>query len=173
VSIDTAPVPTTAADTSIGFEASIAPLMQPLLAYFARRVLPREESADCLSETLVVLWRKRASLPSTENELHAFAFGVAKGVLANHARGRVRQSALGNRVRDEVRVSAPSVVDDDVRDALDALATKDRELVQLIVWDGFGVAEAGALLGIRPGAARTRYSRAKEKLRASLAAPND
>ena len=168
-----ATVPTTAGDTSTGFEASIAPLMQPLLAYFARRVLPRDESADCLSETLIVLWRKRASLPSTENELRAFAFGVAKGVLANHVRGRVRQTALGDRVRDEVRVSAPSVVDTDVRDSLAALAPKDRELVQLIVWDGFGVAEAGALLGIRPGAARTRYSRAKEKLRVTLAETND
>jgi len=155
------------------FETSIAPLMQPLLAYFARRVLPREESADCLSETLVVLWRKRDTLPTAADELRAYAFGIAKGVLANHVRGRVRQGALADRVRNEVRVSAPSVVDDEVQLALGALAPKDRELVQLIVWDGFGVAEAGALLGIRPGAARTRYSRAKEKLRVQLASPND
>ena len=168
MSVDTAPLAVTN-----GFEASIAPLMQPLLTYFARRVLPRDESADCLSETLVVLWRKRDRLPATDGELRAFAFGVAKGVLANHVRGRVRQGALGDRVRDEVRVAAPSVVDDDVREALASLNARDRELVQLIVWDGFGVAEAGALLGIRPGAARTRYSRAKEKLRVLLAAPND
>lgn len=164
MSVETAPLPVTT-----GFEASIAPLMQPLLAYFARRVEPREESADCLSETLVVLWRRRESLPASPDELRAFAFGVAKGVLANHVRGRIRQGALGDRVRDEVRVSAPSVVDEAVADALHSLREKDRELVQLIVWDGFGVAEAGALLGVRAGAARTRYARAKERLRVILA----
>jgi len=164
MSVETAPLPVTT-----GFEASIAPLMQPLLAYFTRRVEPREESADCLSETLVVLWRRRDALPASADELRAFAFGVAKGVLANHVRGRIRQGALGDRVRDEVRVSAPSVVDESVMDALRSLPAKDRELVQLIVWDGFGVAEAGSLLGIRAGAARTRYARAKERLRVILA----
>ena len=155
-----------------GFEASISPLLQPLLAYFVRRVQPREESADCLSETLVVLWRRRADLPIDPVELRAFAFGVAKGVLANHVRGRIRQSALGDRVRDEVHASAQPGADGSVAEALQALPQRDRELVTLIVWDGFGVAEAGALLGIRPGAARSRYARAKERLRVILETPD-
>ncbi|WP_443192734.1 sigma factor-like helix-turn-helix DNA-binding protein [Paenarthrobacter sp. AB444] len=37
------------------------------------------------------------------------------------------------------------------------LRPKDRELVMLIVWDGFGEAETGALLGLSPTASRTRY----------------
>ncbi|WP_374100546.1 sigma factor-like helix-turn-helix DNA-binding protein [Pseudarthrobacter sp. PvP004] len=37
------------------------------------------------------------------------------------------------------------------------------------LWDGFGVAEAGALLGLSATAARTRYSRARKHLRASMA----
>jgi RNA polymerase sigma-70 factor (ECF subfamily) len=165
VSVETAPV---VVKPHAGFEASIVPLLKPLLAYFVRRVQPREESADCLSETLVVLWRRRADLPIDPVELRAFAFGVAKGVLANHVRGRVRQSALGDRVRDEVRVSGQPSAEESAVEALQALPEKDRELVTLIVWDGFGVAEAGALLGIRPGAARSRYARAKERLRVIL-----
>jgi DNA-directed RNA polymerase specialized sigma24 family protein len=41
-------------------------------------------------------------------------------------------------------------------------------LLVLIVWDGFGVAEAGALLGLSATAVRTRYSRARKHLRAII-----
>ena len=43
MTVETAPVAVTT-----GFEASIAPLMQPLLAYFARRVEPPAEASDCI-----------------------------------------------------------------------------------------------------------------------------
>jgi hypothetical protein len=35
-------------------------------------------------------------------------------------------------------------------------------------FDGFGVAEAGALLGLKPATARTRYARAKFQLKRHL-----
>ena len=154
------------------FEAAVVPLMPALLAYFARRVLPVDDAADCLSETMIVLWRQRATLPASEGARRGWAFGIAKRVLANQRRGRIRQMALADRVRAEVRAAMPdsgAAADGDaVSVALDSLPERDRELVRLIVWDGFGVAEAGALLGIRAGAARTRYSRAKQRLRELL-----
>lgn len=162
------------ADRETGeFEAAVVPLMPPLLAYFARRVLPVDDAADCLSETMIVLWRQRATLPASEGARRGWAFGIAKRVLANQRRGRIRQMALADRVRAEVRAAMPDSSaaagdDDAVSVALDSLPERDRELVRLIVWDGFGVAEAGALLGIRAGAARTRYSRAKQRLRELL-----
>lgn len=58
--------------------------------------------------------------------------------------------------------------DPDLEAALAALSEQDLELVALIVWDGFGVAEAGALLGLRPDAARQRYARARSRLRGAL-----
>lgn len=151
------------------FESAVVPLMPALLAYFARRVLPSEDAADCLSETMIVLWRHRSRLPESDDARRAWTFGVARRVLSNQRRGRIRQLALADRVRAEVRLTLPPADrDDEVAAALETLPERDAELVRLIIWDGFGVSEAGALLGLRAGASRTRYSRAKEKLRALL-----
>jgi RNA polymerase sigma-70 factor, ECF subfamily len=157
--------PATALDS---FIQDVAP---DLLAYFTRRVWPTEDAADCLSETLLVLWRRRTDLPADDDGRRAWAFGVARRVLANHRRGAVRRLALANRLRETLHhtpvTSAPS--DEAATDALAALKDQDRELVTLILWDGFGVAEAGAILGLKPATARTRYARAKARLRAIMA----
>jgi len=160
----------TVAKTST-FEDDIRELMPALLAYFVRRVRLQEDAADCLSETLVVLWRRRADLPTDPDAKRAWTFGIARGVLANQRRGRVRRTQLADRLRGEVAVQVPGAAGHpDLRDALDALPERDRELVALIVWDGFGVAEAGQALGLKPDAARARYSRARKRLRATLSA---
>jgi RNA polymerase sigma-70 factor (ECF subfamily) len=140
------------------------PVMPDLLAYFVRRVLPVEDSADYLSETMLVLWRKRNSLPRSDSERRAWAFGIAKRVLGNYRRGSIRRDALSELLRDEVRTTALSA-STEVTYLLSTLRAADRELVRLIVWDGLGVAEAGALIGVKPGAARMRYTRAKERMR--------
>ncbi len=155
-----------AAAERAAFEDAVRPLMPDLLAYFVRRVDPREDAADCLSETLLVLWRRRRAWPAAPSDRRAWAFGVAKKVLANHARGRMRRHALAEHLRAELGASAPPASDHDA--LLDALSPKDRELVRLIVLDGFGVAEAGALLGLRPTASRMRFARAKQRLRDQL-----
>jgi RNA polymerase sigma factor (sigma-70 family) len=155
-----------------GLETALAALMPDLLRYFARRVEPRADAADCLSETMTVLWRRRRSLPDSLDEQRAWAFGIAKRVLANQRRGRVRHAALADRVRAAVAVhgepASPAADLHLANDALAVLNETDRELVRLIVWDGFGVAEAGALVGLGAGAARMRWSRAKDAMRAAM-----
>lgn len=159
-------------------ESSLAERLRPLIprlhAYFVRRVDPSADAADGVSETLLALWRHREKWPAAEGELRAYAYGVARGVLANLRRSRRRQSALAERVRDAVVIESarpgPGAAEAlDVRAALDRLGDKDREIVLLVAWDGLGVAEAGAVLGLSPTAARARYSRARARLRAALA----
>jgi RNA polymerase sigma-70 factor (ECF subfamily) len=161
------------APTSIeaAFEESSRTLTPALMAYFIRRVDPAEDATDCVSETLLVLWRQRDRLSADPDEARAWSFGVAKGVLANYRRGKVRRVALSEKLRAGL-VHVPEAgqqLDIAVHAALASLRTKDRELVILIVWDGFGVAEAGALLGLSATAARTRYSRARKQLKVSMA----
>ena len=157
-------------DGRLEFERAVAPIMPDVLSYFVRRVQPREDAADCLSETMVALWRHRLMLPRDESNRRAWAFGIARKVLLNQQRGRSREVKLADRVRSELRVA--SVADPDVTttvgDALEQLNETDRELVRLIVWDGFGVADAGALFGLCPSASRMRFARAKDKLRGLL-----
>ncbi len=150
-------------------DAVLRALMPELLAYFVRRLDDREDAADALSETLLVLWRRRSALPEAEEDRRRYAYGVARNVLAASRRGRLRRREISDRLHLELvdRV-APEPLDPDLRTALASLPEHDRELVLLVAWEGFGVADAGALLGLRAEAARARYSRARGRLRAAL-----
>jgi RNA polymerase sigma-70 factor (ECF subfamily) len=151
------------------FELRVSPVMPDLLRYFARRVKPEEDAYDCLSETLIVLWQKRSRLPNTEDQFRAWSFGVARKVLANHVRAQSRRVALRDRATRYAGTAQPHAEDSEALETLSGLNKTDQELVRLIVWDGFGVAEAGALLGLKAATARTRYSRAKAQLKRDLA----
>jgi len=149
------------------FEAAVEPLIPDLLRFFVRRVDPRADADDCVSETTLALWRHRRRLPAASEEQRMWAFGIARHVLANHLRKRARRAQIDESlVREE-----PEPASDEAFLALEALRTlppADQELLRLVVWDGFGIAEAGALAGVRPAAARKRYERARGRLRAAF-----
>ena len=149
-------------------EREIRDLMPDLLGYFVRRLDDREDAADALSETLIVIWRKQRSLPDDPEGRRRYAFGVARNVLAAARRGRLKHREIADALRSELAVSPANPVDIELDSALAALAERDRELVLLVAWEGFGVAEAGAVLGLKPDAARARYSRARARLRTVL-----
>jgi len=149
-------------------ESALPELMPDLLGFFVRRLGHPEDAADALSETLIVLWRKQRALPEGE-DLRRYAFGVARKVLLAAQRGRLKQRDLADALHDALAdVVVDGTPDHDLQKALAALPARDRELVLLVAWEGFGVAEAGAVLGLRPDAARARYSRARSRLRSKL-----
>lgn len=166
VTTDESPVAATDVD------AFIRSIAHELLGYFARRVTPEADAADCLSETLLVLWRRHDRFPARHEERRAWSYVIARRVLAAHRRAGLRRLAITTRLREELQSEtiAPASDDDAAITALSSLPERDRELVCLIVWEGLGVAEAGAVLGLRPDAARARYSRARRRLRANLEA---
>lgn len=152
-------------------------LMPELLRYFGRRVPTAEDAADCLGETMIVLWRRRTAVPLEPEPARRYAYGVAANVLRESLRGRARQFALTERLVADYDITRDGVVegdaDSDLTRALSALRPLDRELVLLVAWEGFGVGEAGAILGLSDQASRARYSRARARLRRSLASPGD
>lgn len=142
-----------------------------LFAYFARRVVSTDDAADLTGEVLLTMWRKIDAMPSEPVEARMWAFGIARNVLANHRRGMLRRKKLGDRLKGEASISGDSrPVRDDVWEALRALSETDREIIQLVHWDGFSLADAAKLLGKKPATVRSRYSRARAKLRAELTA---
>lgn len=154
-------------------ETTLRALVPDLLAYFGRRLDDPDDAADALGETLLVVWRRRSGVPEDPEEMRRYAFGVARKVLLVARRGRLRRRALAERVAHELAAAwahRPEPVDDELRAALARLESRDRELVLLVAWEGFGVAEAGAVLGLKPDAARQRYSRARARLRELLRA---
>ncbi len=154
------------------FESMVRDLSEPLVRYFARRVSPADDSYDCLSETLIVLWKHRGNIPTPSEERRAWAFGVARNVLANYKRQQRRRERLLEKSRVAADTGSSESPGDswDLGDLLASLSQRDAELVRLVVWDGLGVAEAGTVLGLKAAAARARYSRARAKLRSRLSA---
>ncbi len=147
-----------------------------LLAYFARRVEPREDAADLLSETFAVLWRRAAALPPGEEAERMWAYGVARRVLATHRRGQGRRSALLERLRTQLGGAdseGPQTTDPRAEHAAElvrALPTPDREIVMLLHWDGFTLAGIAQLLDMPAGTVRSRYARTRAALKAQLEA---
>ncbi|TPW73664.1 sigma-70 family RNA polymerase sigma factor [Schumannella sp. 10F1B-5-1] len=152
-----------------------------LLRYFERRVRPAEDAADLLGETLLVLWRRVDAIPRDDAEARMWMFGVARRVLLRHLRQAVRGGELVERLRDELMTgrdagAAESSATDraELVAALARLAPRDREIVMLVAWDGFSLAEVARHLRVPGGTVRSRYSRARASLRRTLDAdPGD
>lgn len=168
----------TRSDARGGDVARVADLVRregdALLAYFARRVQPREDAADLLSETFTVAWRRARDLPEGEEASRMWLYGVARKVLATHRRGQGRRTALTGQLRAELAPSAQDAhhgVSADAQHAADLvrqLPTPDREIFMLLHWDGFTLTEIGQLLGMPAGTVRSRYARARAALKKNL-----
>lgn len=141
-----------------------------LLAYLQRRA-GFDDAPDLLGETMVVVWRRVDDLPIDPERARMWLFGIARTVLLNHARGQRRRWALADRIRcagGEGATAPPSDEGAEVRDAIDRLDPGSRELVRLVHWERMTLAQAAELLGVPDSTARTRYARAKDRLRAAL-----
>ncbi|MGA1837934.1 sigma-70 family RNA polymerase sigma factor [Herbiconiux sp. 11R-BC] len=141
-----------------------------VLGYLARRTDQPADAADALAAVLAIAWEKSARMPEDAESGRRWLFVIARHVLANLGRRRQRKRANELPEFPEV-IAAIQVHDDalDVRDAVRQLAPKYREIVMLVHWDGFSLADAAAVCGIRASTARTRYSRARDQLRTTLA----
>ena len=151
---------------TLALEASAA----DLLAYLSRRA-GGDDAADLLGETMVVAWRRVSDLPDEPERARMWLFGIARGTLANYARGQRRRWALADRLRSRMGQTAVAPAADEgleVRDAIARLAPDLAEIVRLVHWDGMSLTQAAELLGIPSSTARGRYARAREMLRAEL-----
>lgn len=155
---------------SARLSAAVEANASDLLSYLSRRIGP-DDAPDLLGETMVVAWRRVRELPVDAERARMWLFGIARGTLLNHARGQRRRWALADRIRVDVSDDLngpPADAGAEVRDAIGRLDPDLAELVRLVHWDGFTLAEAGELLGIPASTVRGRYQRAKEQLRAAL-----
>jgi RNA polymerase sigma-70 factor (ECF subfamily) len=143
-----------------------------LLGYFERRVDPRADAADLLGEVMLTAWRRVDQLPEDPERRRMWLFTIAAHVLANHRRSARRRGALADRLRG--LLASPAHQPDPgeahaVRDAVRRLPAAQRDLVTLVHWDGFTLADAAEILGVNPSTARSRYAAAKAALHDALA----
>lgn len=142
-----------------------------ILAFALRRAPTPEDAADVVSDTFLTAWRRLDELPEGAERL--WLFGTARHLLANSHRSHRRRERLGSRLRDDLAAAVPDyagrvAATTDVRRALRALGTADREVLELHLWEGLEPREIAAVLALSEGAARTRLSRARGRLRRAL-----
>ena len=155
------------------FTSAVETNSEDLLAYFERRIDRHEEAADLLAEVLHIAWRRHRICPDDKVRARMWLYKIAANVLANHRRAARRRTALADRLREHLATTGrdgPSEMSAAVADAVRALPSEHRELVALVHWDGFSIAEAAEILGVGASTARSRYAVAKASLRRRLEA---
>ena len=130
---------------------------------------------DVVSLTFLEAWRLRGSLHEEGEGLRPWLFGIATNVLRNNARAARRHRAAMARLpeREAVAEFAEELVtriDDGVQlaaaqRALAGLRRAEREVFRLCVWGGLDYASAAEALGVPVGTVRSRFSRARTRLR--------
>jgi RNA polymerase sigma-70 factor (ECF subfamily) len=146
-----------------------------VLGFALRRVSEREDAADIVAETFSVAWRRIDDVPA-EPESRPWLYGVARRVLANQRRGALRRQNLSDRLRDELRLTVTTAVDEQddrahaVSEALARLPEQDREVLLLANWEGLTPAQVATVIDVPAATARTRLHRARGRLRTELEA---
>jgi RNA polymerase sigma-70 factor, ECF subfamily len=156
------------------FEATYRAHVRAIVAFAVRRTAQPADAADVVAETFLVAWRRLDDVPQGDTG-RLWLYGVARGVMANQRRGIRRRARLGARlagavaahlvVHDHAEVTGTVAV---VREALATLPAADREVLQLVAWEGLTAAQIGQLLGIPAATVRSRLHRARGRLRAAV-----
>jgi RNA polymerase sigma-70 factor (ECF subfamily) len=139
-----------------------------VLEYALRRVEDREDAADVVAETFLVVWRRMGEVPIGDGA-RLWLYGVARNVLANLHRAERRRTRLGRRLAETLRTEIaahpePSGGAAAVLRAIAELGDQDQELLRLVTWEELSPSEAGRVLGISALAARSRLHRARRRL---------
>jgi len=148
--------------------------------YGVRRCSDPDDVGDLVAETfLVALQASGRYIPETETAL-PWLFGIARRVLAKQWRRRAGTRRLLVKATNAQLLFTASE-EDAVAAAIDAsrqaplleaglatLSSSEREVLELVAYDGLSPSEVAAMLNLSPNAARLRLSRARRHLRLVL-----
>lgn len=132
----------------------------------------REAAADVLQETFLRLVRARRKLAQVDN-LTAYVFRVARN---EAARWQSKHRLPVDHTVHPHHIAAPASDPSEAEYLLAAFARlpdAEREVVTLRLHGGLTIAEIAAATETRPGTVATRYRRAIERLRKTLAPQSD
>lgn len=150
--------------------------------FVARRVADPHTAADLTADIFLAAIDGAPGYRPASGTPAAWLAGVARNVVANHVRRRVREvravgRAAGRALLDEQSIEHLTDRIDGERASrelyasLAGLPDGQRAVVELVAVDGLSLAEAAQALGITAGNARVRYHRARTRLQDSLPSP--
>ena len=154
--------------------------VSPVTFYGLRRCSDPDDVADLVAETfLVALQASGRYVPETTTAL-PWLFGIARRVLAKQRRRRAGTRRLLVKATNSHLLFTASE-EDAVAAAIDAarqaplleaglasLSASEREVLELVAYDGLTPSEVALMLNLSPNAARLRLSRARRHLRLVL-----
>ncbi len=151
-------------DDETWFEGVVETHSRAVIQYFARRA-PRQDSEDLASDVLLTAWRRRDDVP--RDAVLPWLYTTAGYVLANYRRKHKAEptdelSLLASSERGPEEITASR---DELRRALSAVSSRDREILLLHAWEGLDGAELALVLGISRSGADAALSRARKRLR--------
>lgn len=149
-------------------------LASDLKAYLTRLSRDPTRADDLLQETFLQIHRSRAA-HTPGQPVRPWVFAIAKRVFLMHRRGaarRTRYELLSSEDRGKTSLGAAETerlhASQQVASALRQVPSDGRRAFLLHHFFGFSFKEVAAKLGIKPGAAKIRSSRAASFMRALL-----
>ncbi|WP_159500927.1 RNA polymerase sigma factor [Microbacterium sp. 18062] len=133
---------------------------------------------DVTSAVFFELWRKRRSVRLVNGTVLPWLLVTTVNLARNHRRGSLRYRDLIASLPRQESVNAETVAIANIEtqalgvrlsEVLVRVSRSDIALLVLTALDGLSIADAATALGIRPGTARMRLKRARERLQESLA----
>jgi RNA polymerase sigma-70 factor (ECF subfamily) len=151
---------------------------------FVTRRLGASATDDVVSEAFRVAFERRAAFEPTAPSALPWLYGIAGNLVRRHHRDHSRWLSALARTHGRRDVAIDPLLDAADRvdaagdraalvDALVHLADHEREVLLLVAWEQLTPAEAADVLGIPAATARTRLHRARQHIRAVLAANGD
>ena len=147
-----------------------------IYSYVYRRLGSQtDDVADTVADVFSVAWRRLDEAPQGE-DARLWLYGVAHRCVLRTRRTDWRRLRLLARLTEEALTRPPSSGsssrEEDVRDAVERLPERDREVLRLVLWDGLSHGEAAVVLGCSTNAVAQRLHSARERLRAALTEPS-
>ena len=146
-----------------------------LLAYARARCQSSDEAEDLLQEALIKLWGYQEERGYRPPDL-PLAFSVMRYLGLDHGRRKGRRERRDHKIvqfqQGQDHWLDPAMEDEEdaalLRDEVEALPEKLKEVLTLKIWGGLTFAEIGELLAISNNTAASRYRYALEQLQKKL-----
>ncbi len=143
-----------------------------IYAYVHRRLVGLgAEVTDVVADVFSVAWRRLDEVPDAPED-RLWLYGVARRCVARARRSGWRRRRLQARLSHEARATTNGRSEDAqvslVRDAMERLRPVDREVLQLVMWDGLTHTECALVLGCSTNAVAVRMHKARKRLQAEL-----
>jgi RNA polymerase sigma factor (sigma-70 family) len=164
------------------FEAFYREHLGTVRRFVARRVADPHLAADLTADVFLAAIDGASGYRPDRGSPAGWLLGVARNVLAAEFRRQARHQKLvrrigGRRLLDDDSLAQIEQQIDAEREsrqlyaALARLSKQDRALMELVAVDGLTIAEAAAVLGVKPSTARVRLHRSRHLVQSHLRPP--